>query len=62
MKIPPDYLERPTQLLLPLQLHWNRQESDKKKLNAQFYLKKTAGVIALAKVKDVAEHGNADND
>ena len=70
MKIPRGYLDRPIQLLYPLELHCNRykikskqHESDKKKLNVEareFRSKRTAGAIALAKIKDIAR--NYEND
>ena len=70
MKIPRGYLDRPIQLLYPLELHCSRykvkskqHESDKKKLNVEareFRLKRTAGAIALAKIKDIAR--NSEND
>ena len=72
MKTPRDYLDRPIQLLYPLELHYNRcttktkqHESDKKKLNIEakeFRPKRKAGAIALAKIKDKAEHDDSDND
>ena len=73
MKIPRDYLDRPIQLLYPLELHCNRcktkskqHESDKKKLNVseakKFHPKRTAGAIASVKVKDIAEQNDSDND
>ena len=72
MKAPLGYLDRPIQLLYPLQLHCNRykiiskqHESDKKKLNVEAKEsrpKRTAGAIALAKIKDIAEHNDSEND
>ena len=72
VKTPRGYLDRPIQLLYPLELHYNRykikskqHESDKKKLNVEaeeFRPKRTAGAIALAKIKDIAEHDDSDND
>ena len=72
VKAPLDYLDRPIQLLYPLQLHCNRykiiskqHESDKKKLNVEAKEsrpKRTAGAIALAKIKDIAEHNDSEND
>ena len=69
---PLGYLDRQIQLLYPLELHCSRNkikskqhESDKKKLNVEakeFHPKRTAGAIALAKIKDIAEHDDSDND
>ena len=70
MKTPRDYLDRPIQLLYPLELQCNRyktkrkqQESDKKKLNVEskeFRPKRTAGAIASAKINDITEHDDSD--
>ena len=72
VKTPRGYLDRPIQLLYPLELHCNRykikskqHESDKKKLNVEakeFRPEGTAGAIALAKIKDIAENDDSDND
>ena len=72
VKAPLGYLDRPTQLLFPLELHSSRykiiskqHESDKKKLNVEakeFRPKRTAGAIALAQIKDIAEHNDSGND
>ena len=70
VKTPRDYLDRPIQMLYPLELHCNRQQNktkqyNKKKLNVEAKEscpKRTAGAIALAKIKDIAEHDDSDND
>ena len=72
VKTPRSYLDRPIELLYPLELHCNRckikskqHESDKKKLNVEakeFRPKKTTGAIALAKIKDIAEYDDSGND
>ena len=72
VKTPRSYLDRPIQLLYPLELHCNRckikskqHESDNKKLNVEakeFRPKKTTGAIALAKIKDIAEYDDSGND
>ena len=72
VKTPRGYLDKPIQLLYPLQLHCNRykikskqDESYKKKLNVEakeFRPKRTAGAIALTKIKDIAEHHDSEND
>ena len=72
MKILRGYLDRPIQLLYSLELHCNKykvkskqHESDKKKLNVEareFHSKRTAGATALAKIKDIAEHDDSEND
>ena len=72
VKTPCGYLVRPIQLLYPLELHCNRykikskqHESGKKKLNVkakEFRPKTTAGAIALAKIKDIAEHDDSEKD
>ena len=73
VKTPRYYLDRPIRLLYPLELHWNRykikkrkqHESDEKKLNVEakeFRPKRTTRAIALAEIKDLAEHDDSDND
>ena len=72
VKAPLGYLDRPIQLMYPLELHCSRykiiskqHESDKKKLNVEAKEsrpKRTAGAIALAKIKDIAEHNDSEND
>ena len=70
VKTPRDYLDRTIQMLYPLELHCNRQQTktkqyNEKKLNVEakeFCPKRTAGAIALAKIKDIAEHDDSDND
>ena len=71
VKTPRGYLDRPIQLLYPLKLHCNRykikskQHESDKKLNVkakEFRPKRTEGAIALAKIKDIAEHDDSDND
>ena len=66
------YLDRQIQLLYSLELHCNRykikskqHESDKKKLNVEakkFHPNRTTTAIALAKIKDIAEHDDSHND
>ena len=43
----------------------NESDSDKKKLNVEekeFHPNRTAGAIALAKIKNIAEYDDSDND
>ena len=72
VKRPRNYLVRPIQLLYPLELHCNgyktktkQNESDNNKLNAEakeFRPKRIAGAIASAKIKDISEHDDSNND
>ena len=72
VKKPRNYLERPIQLQYPLKLHCNRcktktkqNESDNNKLNAEakeFRPNRIAVAIASAKVKDISEHDDSNND
>ena len=71
MEISRDYL-KPIQLLYSLELHCNRcktktkqYKSDRKKLNLEakkFHPKRAAAAIVSAKIKDIVELDNSDND